>query len=255
MIRTLCLFFATVVATAVALPASAAITYVSSTRFIETSGNVSVPGQRIDALGFNDFDQSITTLSPGPILGQRLSSASQTSRLLPDRIEARCWAMTGFLGGDPPGNFVSANSFLRVEFSVSEATPYSVYSGGVSDTTLGGGAGFGLWNTSTGDFIHTSSGFGARSGLLAPGSYTFQVQATAGSQAGRTGTASTVATLVLPSPSGIVLISSAVMPTLAIRRRNMGSVKYYLQREVRGTLVAGNVEPRTVSSKASDRDV
>lgn len=183
---------------------AAVITYLNSERYVQA-----LP-QRVDATGFDDFNQSIEDFDI--ILGSRanIERATQISRLRSDRIIAQCSAETAAQFGSGANGAVSR---CIVAFSLSEESPYRLDSGPVFFTTSGGGAQVSLRNLDTGvtvEFIN-SSPTSSRFGVLLPGTYQFIVTASASSLQFTQGPSAAFGALVLPGPSAAIVLACGIV--------------------------------------------
>lgn len=196
--------------------AAAAITYISATRSVDISA--STQSVHEDAIGFNDFDASYTRfISSGGPPTIRVSAAQQ-SYLRSDRIDVFASAYTG--PGSP--QLTSASSVLRVTFSVDVETPFTLYTGPIFHESFEGGAGTSL---NSGSAVMqpylaiTEVQTAPISGLLQPGTYTFSVGAIAGRLQNITGQSTAIASLVLPEPATVCLITLGI--AVKSRRRRV----------------------------------
>jgi hypothetical protein len=193
----------------------AMITYISATRYIQ--GNA-IP--RVDAVGFDDFDVSRFGIV-GPTASGLLArtEASQTSRLLPDRIEFFAATRTQFLE-NPQGNSISAVSSLSVVFSVNEPTGVTLSMGQTFSQSNGGSASAALLD-STNNIIVAATGSPLdppfQTVVLQPGQYRFVGGSGSGSLQSVAGPAQVIATLTVPATS-MGLIASMVVGSGLVRR-------------------------------------
>lgn len=194
----------------------AVITYVSSTRYIQGNG---IP--REEAVQFADF-----SVSRGAFVGFPMSTmtyarveASQTSRLLSDRIEIAAATLTQFIE-NPRGSSISAISSASVVFSIDQETLVTLSTGPIFSWSNGGSAGaILLRNNASQDFVLGNSELGVRvSALLAPGEYRFLVFAASDSRQSVAGPAQAVATLTVPSPGAAALLAAGGFAALRRRR-------------------------------------
>ena len=191
------------------------ITYISSTRYIQ--GNA-IP--REDAVGFNDFDVSRVGIV-GPTASGLLArlEASQTSRLLADRIEVAAATLTQFLQ-NPQGNSISADSICSIVFSIDEASQVTLSTGQIFSQSSGGIASAALLrNSDQTALLVASQTSSPMSVTLLPGEYKFTVASRSGSLQSNAGGAQAVATLVIPAESGLATIAVAAAMTTARRKR------------------------------------
>jgi hypothetical protein len=208
-----------VLALLTALPSAegAMITYISSTRYIEGNGIL-----REDAVGFGDFNVSrsvvIGPVTPGATVAR--VEASQTSRLLADRIEVSATTLTQFLE-NPLGNSITAISSVDVVFSIEEAKQVTLSVGQILAQSNGGTAGFVLLRSDGTQVLAASSPFDppVQTAMLNAGVYRFSGGASSGSLQRVAGPGLAVATLTIPPTSAFAIMGVGGMLATASRRR------------------------------------
>lgn len=194
------------------------ITYISSTRYIEGIG---IP--REEAVGFTDFD-----VSRGAFVGFPMSTityarveASQTSRLLSDRIEVSTATLTQFIE-NPLGNSISAISLFDIQFTIDQPTQVSLAIGPIFSRSNGGSAGVSLLN-SAGVTVLSATGspldLPLQTAILQPGRYSLFGGCESGSRQSLAGAAQAIAVLTVPASSMGVGVAAA-LGLAGLRRRN-----------------------------------